>query len=115
MIQEQLRMQMLAGIITEGQYKVKLSEIRVNNPLQKIEGLFYKEDGSYFYDEENLTKFIRNMGYNDAEEITNEIMTLSSPEDDLEMFRNKYNQPNLKIEDITFNMFKQSIEDEFEK
>jgi hypothetical protein len=29
MTQEQLRMQMLAGIITEGQYKAKLNEVTV--------------------------------------------------------------------------------------
>jgi hypothetical protein len=32
MTQEQLRMQMLAGIITEGQYKAKLNENEENNP-----------------------------------------------------------------------------------
>jgi hypothetical protein len=41
MTQEQLRMQMLAGIITEGQYKVKLDEIKSridpNNPPNKID------------------------------------------------------------------------------
>ena len=31
MTQEQLRMQMLAGIITEGQYKVKLNEVTVGD------------------------------------------------------------------------------------
>jgi hypothetical protein len=33
MTQEQLRMQMLAGIITEGQYKEKLEEKHENNTL----------------------------------------------------------------------------------
>ena len=41
MTKEQLRMQMLAGIITEGQYKVKLNEINSqidpNNPPNKID------------------------------------------------------------------------------
>ena len=41
MTQEQLRMQMLAGIITEGQYKAKLNEIKPqidpNNPPNKID------------------------------------------------------------------------------
>lgn len=32
MNKEQLRTQMLAGIITEGQYKAKLNEIKVNKP-----------------------------------------------------------------------------------
>jgi hypothetical protein len=77
--------------------------------------LFYEEDGDYFYNEDKLIELIRNMGYDDAEEIANEIMTISSPEDDLEMFRNKYNQPDLGMEDITLNMIKKSIENEFEK
>jgi len=36
MTQEQLRMQMLAGIITEGEYKAKLNEMD-NNEYSKIE------------------------------------------------------------------------------
>jgi hypothetical protein len=36
MTNEQLRMQMLAGIITESQYKAKLQEIKVNKP-----GVYY--------------------------------------------------------------------------
>ena len=110
MNKETLRMQMLAGIITEGQYKGKLNE------EQAIGTIFYKdEDGDYVYDEEKLINNIQSMGYEDAEEIVKEITTISSPEDDLEIFRNKYNQPDLEIEDITIDMVKQSIEDEFEK
>ena len=109
MNKETLRMQMLAGIITESQYKAKLNE------NQALGTLFYEEDGDYFYNEDKLIELIRNMGYDDAEEIANEVMTISSPEDDLEMFRNKYNNPSLEIEDITIDMIKQSVEDEFEK
>jgi len=85
------------------------------NGNQALGTLFYEEDGDYFYDEDKLIELIRNMGYDDAEEIANEIMTISSPEDDLEMFRNKYNQPDLGMEGITLDMIKKSIEDEFEK
>jgi hypothetical protein len=109
MSKEFLHMQKLAGIITEGEYKAKMNE------NQALGTLFYEEDGDYFYNEDKLIELIRNMGYDDAEEIANEIMTISSPEDDLEMFRNKYNQPDLGMEDITLNMIKKSIEDEFEK
>jgi hypothetical protein len=109
MTQEQLRMQMLAGIITEGQYKAMLNE------EQALGTIFYEEDGDYFYNEEKLINLIQDMGYDDAEEIAKEITTISSPEDDVEMFRNKYNNPDLEIEDITLDMIKQSIEDEFEK
>jgi hypothetical protein len=41
MTQEQLRMQMLAGIITEGQYKVMLNENEVNNKYVVKDGDFY--------------------------------------------------------------------------
>jgi hypothetical protein len=85
------------------------------NENQALGTLFYEEDGDYFYNEEKLIELIKNMGYDDAEEIANEIMTISSPEDDLEMFRNKYNQPDLGMEGITLDMIKKSIEDEFEK
>ena len=36
MTQEQLRMQMLAGIITEGQYKAKLNEVTVGEFPQHL-------------------------------------------------------------------------------
>jgi len=39
MTQEQLRMQMLAGIITEGQYKVKLNEVTVGEFPQYLVNL----------------------------------------------------------------------------
>ena len=57
------------------------------------------------------------MGYedNDSREISKEIITISSPEDSVEMFRNKYSKQDLEIEDITIDMIKKSIEDEFEK
>jgi hypothetical protein len=109
MNKEFLHMQKLAGIITEGEYKAKMNE------NQALGTLFYEEDGDYFYNEDKLIELIRDMGYDDAEEIANEVMTISSPEDDLEMFRNKYNQPDLGIEDITLDMIKKSIEDEFER
>ena len=44
MTQEQLRMQMLAGIITEGQYKEKLSEITSNT--SKLFNKFWSEHES---------------------------------------------------------------------
>ena len=106
---EFLHMQKLAGIITEGEYNAKMNE------NQALGTLFYEEDGDYFYNEDKLIELIRDMGYDDAEEIANEVMTISSPEDDLEMFRNKYNQPDLGIEDITLDMIKKSIEEEFER
>lgn len=175
MAKETLRMQMLAGLITESEYKAKLEESKkdslnehyvaggivgigainqippraktdyemafehflgqkysLNEEEDVEEGkeveepslyenkalgtLFYKdEDGDYLYNENKFMELIKNMGYEDAEEIAKEIMTISSPEDSLKMFRNKYNQPDLEIEDVTLDMVKKSIEDEFEK
>jgi hypothetical protein len=42
-------------------------------------------------------------------------MTVSSPEDELEFMRNKTGDSDMQIEDLTIGMFKQGIEDEFEK
>ena len=114
MTQEQLRMQMLAGIITEGQYKEMLNE------NQALGNLFYPEEDEdgmieYYYNKNKLVEFIRNLGYEDAEEVANEIMTISSPHDDLERYRRIYNDPDLDMTEVTLDMVKKSIEDEFEK
>jgi len=79
--------------------------------------VYYKDDSIdgdlyYDYDEAKLIELIKSMNYENAEEIAKEI-TNFSPGDDLEMFRNIYNKPDLKIEDITLDMIKQSIRDEF--
>jgi len=49
MTQEQLRMQMLAGIITEGQYKVKLNEAEegILELIQKYVSFHYTADQGY--------------------------------------------------------------------
>jgi len=112
-MKEIIRINQLAGIITESQAKKMMQVLNENKALGNI---FYIDDyGDYVYDENNLIKLVKNMGYEDAEEIAKEITTISSPEDTLEMFKNKYNNPRLKIEDITLDMIKKSIEDEFEK
>lgn len=114
MNKETLRMQMLAGIITESQYKARLNE------NQALGTLFYPEEDEdgmieYYYDENKLIELIKSMGYNDAKNIADEVMATSSPYDTLEMFRNKSNDPDLDITDLTLDMIKQSIEDEFKK
>ena len=114
MTQEQLRMQMLAGIITEGQYKAKLNEEQALGTLFTPEE---DEDGmiEYYWDNNKVIDVIRNMGYDDPEEIAKEVTTVSSPYDFLEMMRNKMGDQDLDITDITLDMFRQSIENEFEK
>ena len=78
---------------------------------------FKDENNSYMFNEEGLINLIQSMGYedDDSREISKEIITISSPEDSVEMFRNKYSKQDLEIEDITMDMIKKSIEDEFEK
>ena len=84
----------------------------------KVIGTIYiKDDSDYIFNEKELINLIQSMGYenDDSREIAGEIMSISSPGDSVEMFRNKYNKQDLEIEDITMDMIKKSIEDEFEK
>jgi hypothetical protein len=106
-ITEAARLQKLAGIITEN----------LDNQ-QSLGFLFYPEEDEdgmidYFYNKDKVIEVIRSLGYDDAEEITNEVMTISSPEDELEFMRNKTGDPDMQIEDLTVGMFKQGIKDEF--
>ena len=114
MTQEQLRMQMLAGIITEGQYKAMLNEEQalgtLFTPEEDEEGMI-----EYYWNDNKVIDVIRNMGYDDPEEIAKEVTTVSSPHDFLEMMRNKMGDKDLDITEITLDMFRQSVEDEFEK
>jgi hypothetical protein len=106
-ITEAARLQKLVGIITEN----------LDNQ-QSLGFLFYPEEDEdgmidYFYNKDKVIEVIRSLGYDDAEEITNEVMTISSPEDELEFMRNKTGDPDMQIEDLTVGMFKQGIKDEF--
>jgi len=114
MKKEQLRMQMLAGIITEGQYVAKLNEEQALGTLFIPEE---EEDGmiEYYWNDDKVMDIIRNMRYDDPEEITKEVTTISSPDDFLKMMRNKMGDQDLDITDLTLDMFRQSIKDEFEK
>ena len=112
-INEIKRMQQLAGILKESQ----LNEISDND--QQIGILFHPEEDSdgmidYIWNEDKVIDVIRSMGYEDAEEVAKEVMTLADPYDELEMFRNKTGDSDLDITDLTVGMFKQSVKDEFE-
>lgn len=108
-ITEAARLQKLAGIIAE------------NLDNQQSIGFLFRpeedEDGmiDYVYDKDKVIEVIRSLGYNDAEEIAKEVLTISSPEDELELMRNKTGDPDLQITDLTVGMFKQGIEAGFEK
>jgi len=96
----------------------QLSEIKDSD--QALGFLFNSEEDEdgmidYNYDKDKVIEVIKNLGYNDAEEIAKEIMTISSPVDELEIMRNKTGDPDMQIEDLTVGMFKQGVEDEFEK
>jgi hypothetical protein len=111
---EFLKMQKLAGLITESEYKEKINEEQalgtVFTPEEDEEGFI-----EYYWDDNKVTDVIRNMGYDDPEEIAKEVTTISNPHDFLLMMRNKMGDEDLDITEITLDMFRQSIEDEFEK
>ena len=74
------------------------------------------EDGliEYEWNENNMVEIIKNMGYTDPEEMAKEIMTISSPDDELQMMRRIMNNQDLDITDLTIEMFKASVLNEFE-
>jgi hypothetical protein len=121
MTQEQLRMQMLAGIITEGQYKAKLNENTFDDNAKAYGVLFVnnddEEEGGYTYDMDAVTNLIKSMGYEDSEEIAKEFTHYFSPgdEDEMRIFRARENNPELQPTDLTIGMYKRVIEKEFEK
>ncbi len=108
-ITEAARLQKLAGIINEN----------LDNE-QAIGFLFHAEEDEmgyidYVYDKDKVIEVIKSLGYDDAEEIADEVMTTSSPSDELDFMRDQTNNPDLQITDLTVGMFKQGIEDAFEK
>jgi hypothetical protein len=79
------------------------------NPIEDEDGII-----DYEWDNSNMINIIKNMGYNDSEEIAKEITTISTPYDFLEIMRNKMGDEDLDITDLTLDMFKQSVKDEFD-
>ena len=125
MKQELLRMQMLAGIITESQYKAKL--IEASNTMfddrNKALGILfrkrtpedlYDDDYEYLWIHENVVKFCEFLGYGEESlDVAGEFTDFAYPgtEDDYESLGN----PNVPIEDITIGMYRKVIEDFYEK
>ncbi len=120
MNKEFLYMQMLAGIITESQYKAKLNEDMFDDNAKALGILFYpsedEEDG-YTYDDDAVANLIKSMGYKDYEEVTKEFTHYFSPgdEDEMRIFKAQENNPELQPTDLTIGMYKRNIEKEFEK
>jgi hypothetical protein len=108
----EVRFQFLAGVINENEFN-QLSENQLIgnlfNPTEDEDGMI-----DYEWNDSNVIDVIKNMGYSDSEEIAKEITTTSSPYDFLEMMRNKMGDEDLDITDLTLDMFKQSIKDEFD-
>ena len=99
--------------ILQGKYEDESGEGFMNEN-QLVGNLFSStEDNEYEWNESNMINVIRSMGYDDPEEVANEIATISSPYDFLEMMRNKTGNKDLDIADLTLDMFKQSVKDEF--
>ena len=135
MTQELLRMQMLAGIITESQYKAKLIEASINDKgeLEDDDTMFddrnkafgilfrkrtpedlYDDDYEYLWIHENVVKFCEFLGYGEESlDVAGEFTDFAYPgtEDDYESLGN----PNTPIEDITIGMYRKVIEDFYEK
>jgi hypothetical protein len=135
MKQELLRMQMLAGIITESQYKAKLIEASINDKgeLEDDDTMFddrnkalgilfrkrtpedlYDDDYEYLWIHENVVKFCEFLGYGEESlDVAGEFTDFAYPgtEDDYESLGN----PNVPIESITIGMYRKVIEDFYEK
>jgi hypothetical protein len=105
------RMQKLAGIIKE----LQLNEISNNDKALGI--LFHpnEDEPGYEWDMDAFNNLVKDMGYADYEEVAGEFTHYFSPanEDEMRIFRNRLNNPNLQPEDLTIGMYKQAIEQEF--
>jgi hypothetical protein len=121
---EFLKMQKLAGLITEGQYKARLNEAMFDDNAKALGILFQSNEDEeereftpYEWDREAVTDLIKSMGYEDYEEVASEFTHYFSPgdEDEIRIFRAQENNPELEPTDLTIGMYKRSIEKEFEK
>ena len=125
MNKEILRMQMLAGIITESQYVAKLNEASNTMFDDRNEALgilfrkrtpedLYDDDYEYLWIHENVVKFCEFLGYGEESlDVAGEFTYFAYPgtEDDYESLGN----PNVPIEGITIGMYRKVIEDFYEK
>jgi len=121
---EFLKMQKLAGLITEGQYKARLNEAMFDDNAKALGILFQSNEDEeereftpYEWDREAVTDLIKSMGYEDYKEVESEFTHYFSPgdEDEIRIFRAQENNPELEPTDLTIGMYKRSIEKEFEK
>jgi hypothetical protein len=73
------------------------------------------EETPYVWDQNAYNTLVKDMGYKDYEDIAGEMTHYFSPadEDEIRIFRERFNNPNLQPEDITIGMYKQVIGQEF--
>jgi len=80
--------------------------------------LFYPgedEVDSFEWNQDAYNDLVKSMGYKDYLEVAGEMTHYFAPadEDEMETFRNEFNNYNLQPEDLTIGMYKQMIEKEF--
>ena len=127
MTQEQLRMQMLAGIITEGQYKAMLNENTLDfNDSNRAFGILYRkvtpEDDydpsvKYVWINQNVEDYMEHLGYgDDSYDVATEVMDFAYPgsTDDAASI-GMLGNPNYDPETTTLGQYREVIEDGFEK
>ncbi len=108
-INEIRRMQQLAGLITESQ----LNEVSDDDKALGI--LFHQGEEGYEWDMDAYNNLVKDMGYEDYEDVAGEMTHYFAPadEDEIRIFRKRFNNPNLQPEDLTIGMYKQVIGQEF--
>ena len=122
---EFLKMQKLAGLITEGEFKSKLNEDIFDDNAKAYGILFVDNEDEeeignvdYMWDEEAYEALVKSMGYKE-ENIDNITGTMTeffpAGEDEMPIFRTQESNPKLQPTDLTIGMYKKQIEKEFPK
>jgi hypothetical protein len=112
------RFQFLAGVINENEFK-QLNEISDDSKALGI--LFHpnedenEDEDEYEWNHDAIINLVKDMGYEDYKEVSDEFTHIFSPgdEDEMRIFRQRLNNPNLQPTDLTIGMYKQAIEQEF--
>jgi hypothetical protein len=121
-----LKMQKLAGIITEGQYKEKVNEDlsdKFATQNTKALGILYRRvtpeddynDGrEYTWIEKNVIAFTEYLGYEDeAYDVATEVMDFCAPGAPEEAYALGLNPETFNPEETTIGMYTSSIYDEY--
>jgi len=141
MNKETLRMQMLAGVITESQYKTKLkkftilenkfkaatsrlmlNEVQFNDNDKALGTLIFPNDEDdkdtpYVHDYYAYVSLLKDMGYS-QEQIDEDLdeyfhYTSAFNEEEMHIYKYRTGIKNLRPEDVTVGMIKDELRDEF--